>query len=316
MKQVSVYAPASMGNVSVGFDLLGAALEPIRPSNTPFGDVVTVSAGQGVSLSCSGNYAQFLPTNDNIVSRCAQRYLERHAPECSGLELTLAKNLPIGSGLGSSASSVVAALAAVNRYFDDRLNKAELLQFMGELEGEISGSVHFDNVAPSYLGGMQLMLADNAQPLPTFDNWTWVVAYPGITLSTAKMRALLPAEVPMATTIKFGQQLATFVAACYRQDEEQALAVLKDVLAEPYRADHIPGYQAARAHLSQMGFEAVGISGSGPTLFAVCRNDDLAQQGADYLQQNYVTNQYGLVRVCRLASQGVQYKESVLDAVN
>ncbi|QIZ77550.1 homoserine kinase [Ferrimonas lipolytica] len=315
MKSVSVYAPASMGNVSVGFDLLGAALEPLYVEQ-PFGDVVTVTAGQGISLECRGDYAHFLPKQGNIVERCAERFIERHAPQCQGLALTLEKNLPIGSGLGSSASSVVAALAALNRYFDDPLEPQQLLQFMGELEGEISGSVHFDNVAPSYLGGMQLMLADDAQPLPCFDNWYWLVAYPGITLSTAKMRALLPSDVPMTTTIGFGQQLATFVAACYRQDEQQALAVLNDVLAEPHRAAHIPGYQAAKLQLQQLGFEAVGISGSGPTLFAVCRDEQLAKQGADYLQTHYVTNQYGLVRVCRLARQGVQYMEHQLNAVN
>ncbi|WP_298439422.1 homoserine kinase [uncultured Ferrimonas sp.] len=330
MKTVSVYAPASMGNVSVGFDLLGAALEPIvegeQHDELPFGDVVTVTALAATEataatevplhLSCSGAYARFLPATGNIVTRCAQEFIRRYAPECQGLQLTLQKNLPIGSGLGSSASSVVAALAALNRYFGQPLNHAQLLQLMGELEGQISGSVHFDNVAPSFLGGMQLMLADDAQALPSFDNWYWLVAYPGITLSTAKMRALLPSEVPLATTIRYGQQLASFVAASYRGDEAQALAALNDVLAEPHRAAHIPGYQAAKTKLKGLGFEAVGISGSGPTLFAVCRDKAVAEQGRQYLQHHYLTNQYGLVRLCRLAQHGVQYKESQHDAVN
>ncbi len=314
-RHVSAFAPASMGNLSVGFDLLGAALSPIDPC-APLGDVVSVSAGEGIQLNCRGRYASFLPATNNIVVRCAERFLAQFAPQCQGLTLTLDKNLPIGSGLGSSASSVVAALAALNRYFDEPLTATELLQLMGELEGEISGSVHFDNVAPSFLGGLQLMQANGAQAIPSFDHWYWVVAYPGSTLSTAAMRALLPVQVDLSTAIAFGQHLATFVAASFRHDETTALAALTDVLAEPYRAAHIPNYHAARQHLKALGFDAVGISGSGPTLFAVCRDEACARQGQAYLEQQYVTNQYGLVRICRLASQGVIYEESIAHAVN
>ncbi|MBW3165242.1 homoserine kinase [Ferrimonas balearica] len=313
---VTVYAPASMGNVSVGFDLLGAALAPVDGSL--LGDRVSVAAAdQGLSLRCCGAYADVLPPDpaSNIVLRCAERFIERLGLEGVGLQLTLEKNLPIGSGLGSSASSVVAGLAALNAYFDSPLDDQALLHLMGELEGEISGSVHYDNVAPSFLGGLQLMLPERAQPVPSFDNWYWVVAYPGITLSTAKMRALLPKQVEMATAIRFGQQLAAFIDACHRQDEETALAMLQDVLAEPHRAAHIPGYQAARGHLSDLGCAAVGISGSGPTLFAVARNRTQAEAAAEYLGQHYIMNERGLVRVCQLPQQGIQiWQEDVINA--
>ncbi|MBY6188074.1 homoserine kinase [Marinobacter hydrocarbonoclasticus] len=312
---VTVYAPASMGNVSVGFDLLGAALAPVDGSL--LGDRVSVSEGQqGLELRCCGPYVDVLPADpaNNIVRRCAERYVEKLGLEVPGLVLTLEKNLPIGSGLGSSASSVVAALGALNQYFGSPLDEQELLHLMGELEGEISGSIHYDNVAPSYLGGLQLMLPERAQPLPGFDHWYWVVAYPGITLSTAKMRALLPESVPMRTAIRFGQQLAAFVDACHRQDEPTALAMLRDVLAEPHRAAHIPGYQAARGHLAELGCPAVGISGSGPTLFAVARGKAQALAAADYLQQHYVMNERGLVRVCALAPEGIQvWQEDVIN---
>ncbi|WP_084631186.1 homoserine kinase [Ferrimonas senticii] len=320
MRAVTAYAPASMGNLSVGFDLLGAALAPVNDAR-PFGDLVTVAllaegcevGDSGIVLTCSGRYAEFLPTEGNIVERCAEVFIERHVPDFlqrhHGLALHLQKNLPIGSGLGSSASSVVAALAALNRFFGEPLDPEALLLLTGELEGAISGSIHYDNVAPSLLGGMQLMQADRALTLPQFENWYWLVAYPGITLSTAKMRALLPAQYDRATTIEFGQNLAGFIAASYRGDEDSALALLKDVLAEPHRAAHIPGFVAAKAQLSELGFEAVGISGSGPTLFAVCRDGALAEQGAQYLQQHYLTNEFGMVRVCRIAADGVSYSE-------
>ncbi|SHH80073.1 homoserine kinase [Ferrimonas marina] len=312
-QRVSVYAPASMGNVSVGFDLLGAALAPV--DGEPLGDRVHVEASDGpLSLECVGPYADLLPGNvaDNIVLRCARHFLQQQGKPEQGLALTLEKNLPIGSGLGSSASSVVAALAAVNAFFDSPLSPQELLVMMGELEGQISGSVHYDNVAPSYLGGLQLMQQDGARALPGFNAWYWVVAYPGITLSTAKMRALLPTELPLATALRFGQQLASFVDACHRQDEAQALAVLKDVVAEPYRAAHIPGYQAARDKLQALGCPAVGISGSGPTLFAVAGDKTQAEAAARYLQQHYVLNARGLVRICKLDPVGVQVERGAM----
>ncbi|GAA5190868.1 homoserine kinase [Ferrimonas gelatinilytica] len=315
-RAVTAYAPASMGNVSVGFDLLGAALAPIDGSQ--LGDRVSIApgpvVGAGLTLQCSGPFADVLPpvAEENIVWRCVDTFLSRLELGQPDLAITLEKNLPVGSGLGSSASSVVAALVAVNEYFGAPLSSQPLLQLMGELEGEISGSVHFDNVAPSYLGGLQLMLPHRAQALPTFDHWYWVVANPGITLSTAKMRALLPSEHPRATLLSFGQQLATFVDACHRQDEAQALAVLKDVVAEPYRAAHIPGYQAARTRLQALGCPAVGISGSGPTLFAVATERSVAEAAAEHLRQHYLLNERGLVRICRLAEQGAQLSQGEL----
>lgn len=103
--------------------------------------------------------------------------------------MTLEKNMPIGSGLGSSACSVVAALMAMNEHCGKPLNDTRLLALMGELEGRISGSIHYDNVAPCFLGGMQLMIEENdiiSQQVPWFDEWLWVLAYPGIKVSTAE----------------------------------------------------------------------------------------------------------------------------------
>lgn len=305
---LTIYAPASMGNISVGFDLLGAALAPIDGSL--LGDRIRVDwAKQGIVLTNVGIWADKLPTcnEQNIVYQAAAFFLDLQKSD-KGLVIELEKNLPIGSGLGSSASSVVAAFCAFNQLFDEPYSPQELLAFMGQFEARISGSLHYDNVAPCYLGGMQLMLQlDNriCEPLPAFDNWYWVVAYSGESLSTAKMRCLLPENYPRNTCIDYGRHLASFVHACYRQDSELALDSLKDVIAEPYRAEVIPGYLAAKAKMGHLGMAVTGISGSGPTLFSVTQNEDLAQQAADWLANNYC-NEAGFVHVCQLDYQGAR----------
>ncbi|MBO2642288.1 homoserine kinase [Shewanella algae] len=306
---VTVYAPASMGNVGVGFDLLGAALAPIDGSL--LGDTVTVGpAPCGVSLTQLGPWAHKLPQEpqQNIVYRCAEFFLGE-AGSNQGVSLTLSKNLPVGSGLGSSASSVVAALYGLNEYFGRPYDEQALLGLMGRFEGEISGSVHYDNVAPCYLGGLQLMLdlpGRICEPLPAFDSWYWLAAYPGISLSTAAMRALMPNQYDKGTCIEFGRNLSAFVHACYRQDEALALTVLKDVLAEPYRAEAIPGYLAARRGLSELGMLATGISGSGPTLFSISADLARAEQAKRYLEQHYLTEAGGFAHICRLDMQGTR----------
>lgn len=146
--------------------------------------------------------------------------------------------MPIGSGLGSSACSVVAALVAMNEYCGKPLNDTRLLAIMGELEGRISGSIHYDNVAPCFLGGMQLMIEENgiiSQQVPGFDEWLWVLAYPGIKVSTAEARAILPAQYRRQDCIAHGRHLAGFIHACYSRQPGLAAKLMKDVIAEPYR---------------------------------------------------------------------------------
>ncbi|NCO72278.1 MULTISPECIES: homoserine kinase [Shewanella] len=306
---LTVYAPASMGNVGVGFDLLGAALAPIDGSL--LGDrVIISSAVSGISYSQVGEWAHKLPADgkDNIVYQCAEFFLDK-LQRHDGVTICLEKNLPVGSGLGSSASSVVAALYALNEHFGLPFDQQALLALMGEFEGKISGSVHYDNVAPCYLGGMQLMLNSDKQAcatIPSFDNWYWVVAYPGISLSTAKMRALLPLQYDKSVAIDFGRYLSAFVHASYQQDAVLAIEMLKDVLAEPYRAAAIPGYTDARAALTDLGMLTTGISGSGPTLFSVTDDLATAEKAKVWLMEHYISEPGGFAHICKLDQLGTR----------
>ncbi|MGF1725978.1 homoserine kinase [Photobacterium nomapromontoriensis] len=316
---VVVYAPASIGNVSVGFDVLGAAVSPV--DGTLLGDRVQVDAGsQPFTLTCVGRFVDKLPAQaeENIVYRCWQvfaRELDKKGQRLKSVAMTLEKNMPIGSGLGSSACSIVAALDALNRFHDLPLNEMELLALMGEMEAEISGSLHYDNVAPCYLGGLQLMVETMgiiSQPVPCFDEWYWVMAYPGIKVPTAEARAILPSQYRRQDVVAHGRYLGGFIHACHSQQPELAAKMIKDVVAEPYRERLLPGFADARQYALEAGALASGISGSGPTMFSVCDDLDVANRIARWLQEHYVQNDEGFVHVCRLDGQGSKVTGSEL----
>ncbi|TBL90283.1 homoserine kinase [Hafnia alvei] len=305
---VKVYAPASIGNVSVGFDVLGAAVSPV--DGQFLGDCVSVEAADAFSLTSKGSFVSKLPSDpkENIVYQCWERFCQAIGQELS-VAMVLEKNMPIGSGLGSSACSVVAALMALNEFAQQPLDQTQLLALMGEMEGRISGSVHYDNVAPCYLGGLQLILEENgiiSQTVPCFDDWFWVMAYPGIKVSTAEARAILPAQYRRQDCISHGRYLAGFIHACHTRQPILAAKLMNDVIAEPYRTRLLPGFAQARQAAHDIGALACGISGSGPTLFAICDRQDTAQRMTQWLQENYLQNDEGFVHICRLDNAGAR----------
>ena len=306
----TAFAPASIGNVCLGFDVLGAAIAPL--DGTLLGDSVTLQAAESFSLQVHGKFAHKLPPEpeNNIITHCYQLFHQRLREQGKSLppcQLSLDKNLPIGSGLGSSASSIVAALHGLNSFYDNPFSEQQLLFLMGELEGQISGSVHYDNVAPCYMGGLTLTAEqqeDVALSLPVIESWYWVVCYSGISVSTSAARKILPKEITLADTITFGRQLAVFVDALHRQDSRLAAAVMQDVIAEPHRKSLLPGFDESREFALQNGAQAFSISGSGPTVFAICPDLEQAETISRWLSDNYVQNQDGFSHVCQLDLQG------------
>lgn len=278
--RVTAFAPISTGNFIVGFDVLGAALQPI--DGAPLGDWVTVEAASDTTTSIAGPFAASLPREptDNIVHTCRLRYeqeLSKKGHRAQPTHLRLHKALPVGSGLGSSAASAVAALQALNLFYQNALSARELLMLAGEMEGRISGSVHYDNVAPALLGGLQLLVPDArlsvGLPLPP---WHLVLYHPGIEVATRTARAVLPAHYDLATVTAFGQRLAAFVQAVMAQDWPAAAALLSDELIEAHRAPLVPGFVAAKAAALGNGALAFSLSGAGPTCIAVCPDANAA----------------------------------------
>jgi homoserine kinase len=305
-KVLTVYAPASSGNVSVGFDALGLALAPMDGSL--LGDCVSIMPGQPDDwvLCLDGPFEQALPTDQeqNIVITSCRRF-EKAAnavgADIRPLNMTLDKRLPVGSGLGSSASSIVATLVALNRYFNRPLDRPALLQLMAEMEGSISGEIHLDNIAPCLLGGLRLCMPDSARQygLPWPGHWQTIVAWPGTRLETRPAREVLPASYDRKTVVAHGAQFARFVHHLHQGEALAAAGCMSDLLAEPYRTSLLPGFAEAREALGQMGALATGISGSGPTIFCVVDDSRVAETAAHWLRENYLQNDHGFVHICR-----------------
>jgi len=315
IKKVSVFAPASIGNVSVGFDILGVAVRPV--DGTLLGDVVTVEVSDTDILTVEGEFAKKLPSepSENIVWHCLQLFNQELLKAnilVRTVAITLDKKMPVGSGLGSSACSVVAALEALNCFYRDNFlfsfEKEKMLLMMGQMEAQISGSLHYDNVAPCFYGGMQLMIPNSkviTRTLPQFDDCFFVMAYPGIEVSTKAAREVLPEQYSRKDLITFGQNLATFVDSCHRNDKQQAFSVVSDIVAEPYRKHLIPGFEQACEYLRSQDCLTVGISGSGPTLFCVTDCESKAHEFAIWLRGNYLQTLEsgiceGFVHVCKV----------------
>lgn len=303
---LTVYAPASSGNLSVGFDALGLALEPIDGSL--LGDCVSIMHGRPADwmLCMDGPFAHALPEDQeqNIVITSCRRF--EQAARVAGadvypLNMTLDKRLPVGSGLGSSASSIVATLVALNQFFGRPLDRPRLLQLMAEMEGSISGEIHLDNIAPCLLGGLRLCMPNDARQygLPWPGHWQSVVAWPGTRLETKAARGVLPVGYERKKVVAHGAQFALFVHQLYQGEAGGAANCLVDLLAEPFRKSLLPGFDQARLELKQMGALAMGISGSGPTIFCITDDSHVAEAVAGWLKQNYMQNESGFVHICR-----------------
>jgi homoserine kinase len=274
------YAPASIGNVAAGFDLLGAALAPLDGSL--LGDLVHAVHAPAASFRLTGPFAPALAgeSRPNLVLRARDLFIEAvGASEAVGpFALTLEKRLPVASGLGSSASSIVATLVALQALCGDPLSGSDLLDLAGRAEGLTSGSMHLDNVAPSLLGGLQLMVPGRAgQPatrrLPWPSDLLLVVVHPAFQLSTAKSRRALPERPDWRATVDFAGNLAGLVEALHSGDRALLARCLRDPIVEIHRAPLVPGFHAAQAAARELGALGCSLSGSGPSVFAVAEDE-------------------------------------------
>ena len=285
-QEVKVFAPASIGNVSCGFDVLGLAVQ------SP-GDEVIMALNDSKEVTIKeiiGDDGRLpLEVNKNTAGVAVIEYL-KSIGVVQGVEISLYKNLPLGSGMGSSAASGVAAVVAINHLMGEKLNREELLPFVMEAERVACGSAHADNAAPSLLGGLILVRQNHPLDIisiPTPKELFCVLVHPQIEVKTKDARSVLKSTISLRDGITQWGNTAALVAGMMKNDYELIGRSLVDVVAEPLRADLIPGFRRAKEIAIQNGALGCGISGSGPTIFCLCRGKQNAQQAGDAVQQEF-----------------------------
>jgi len=269
-------APASVGNVGIGFDILGHSLAgagdraQVRRIDEP---VVRIAAIEGVVVDLPLDAAQNTAGMALMALRKALGL--RH-----GFELVLHKGIALGSGMGGSASSCVAALVAANALLERPLPMEALYGFALEGEAVASGGRHGDNVGPMLLGGLVLATRDRLVRVPVPEAWHCALVHPHMVLETRKARAALAGNYQLGEFVAQSANLSLTLAGCWQGDAALVREGLNDVLVEPRRAPLIPGF--ARVKQAAMDHHAMGasISGAGPSVFGWFERREDAQAAA------------------------------------
>jgi homoserine kinase len=304
---VQVFAPASIGNFAAGFDLLGAAIAPLE--GPPLGDRVEAALAPEDTFAADGPFAGQLPPEprDDLVLKARDAFARAWGRTLPPLALRLHKELPVGSGLGSSSTSVVATLVALDVLLGAGLDEAALLRAAGETEAHASGGWHLDNVAPALLGGLRLVdAAGAARALPFPDRLVFAVASPDLRLDTSDARRVLPARVPLALATAHAQNLASLVLALLAGDDALRRTCLRDLLAEPHRARLVRGFRQVQAAALDLGAEGCTYSGAGPAIFAVADRDRAPAVARAMAAAWTRAGVPCRVRLCRLEGQGAR----------
>lgn len=266
---VCVFAPATVANVASGFDVLGFALD--MP-----GDLVVARRVErpGVRIALvTGDDGRLPRESDRNTAGVAVAGLLERLGRPFGVEVELHKRMPLASGLGSSAASAVAGVFAANLLAGAPLDRRGLLPFVMEAERVACGSAHADNVAPALLGGFVLIRSYNPLDvvcLPVPGSLSVAVVHPHIEVRTEDARRILKRDIRLSRAVEQWGNLAGLVASLYTGDFALLSRCLKDVVAEPVRSLLIPGFPAVKQAALDAGALGCSISGSGPSVFALC----------------------------------------------
>jgi len=279
MNSIKVFAPASVANVVCGFDVLGFALDSIGDELT-----IEISDVPGVRLIIEGNNELPTDPNTNTATHGIVSILKNmeHPP---GIVVRLQKNLPLGSGMGSSASSAVAGVYGINKLLDLNLNQNQLLYHAAMSESMASGGMHLDNIAPALLGGFTLVRSKDpidVLKLKMHTKLHSVLIHPHVSVNTKDARQLLRGHIPLEKAVNQTGHIAGFVLGLTSGDTQLMRRSMIDEIVEPVRAALVPGFDEARSRAMSKKIIGCGLSGSGPTIFAI---------GADKLELESAGNE-------------------------
>jgi homoserine kinase len=267
LNTISAFAPATVANVAVGFDVLGFAVDTV-------GDIVTLKKTSDVGKieieSIKGLEGLPFDPNKNTATVGLVKMMKDFALPF-GLKVSIEKGIPLSSGMGGSAASSVAAVVAANAFLPTPLSKSELLSYALEGETAASGAIHADNVAPSLFGGLTLIRSTNPIDVISipYPKLFCVLIHPDIKVETKHSRSVLSPQVAMPKFVQQSAHLASFIAGCFQNDVELIKRSCKDFVIEEQRAHLIPGFHDVKNAALKANALACSISGSGPSIFAL-----------------------------------------------
>lgn len=292
---IKVFAPASVANVAVGFDILGFALD--KPGDeiiVRFSDQV-----KGLKITLITGAKGKLPYDikKNTAGYAAWTMLKHLGEEERGIEMEIHKKMPFGSGLGSSAASAAAGVMAINELLRRPLTKREMLHFAVLGEQIADGAYHADNVAPSLMGGM-LLIRNNkdldVHRLPLPKGLYATVVYPYVKILTKDARDVLSATVSLSKTIEQTGNIGGFIIGMFNSDFELISRSLNDVIVEPQRAKLIPHFYEVKEAALKAGALGCSISGAGPSIFALSQNSLIAEEVGEAMKRIFFDNNIDL----------------------
>jgi homoserine kinase len=286
VKSIKALAPATVANVSCGFDIFGFAVE--APADEV---IISLKEAPGVVIKLITGDGGKLPMEaDRNTSGVAVEAFLKEIESDLGAEIILHKKLPLGSGMGSSAASSAAALVAINHLHGNPFSREQLLPFAMEAERIACGSAHADNVAPSLLGGFVLIRGYDpldVAKIPTPPDLYCTLVHPHLELKTSDSRRVLKATIPMKDAIIQWGNIAGLVVGLMKPDYGLIMRSLNDVVAEPIRSVLIPGFANIKTEAIRQGALGCGISGSGPTIFALSTEYSIADHVGKAIQQQF-----------------------------
>jgi len=273
MNEIKLFSPATVANVSCGFDVLGFCLEAIGDEM-----VIRKTANKGVKITKIEGYDLPFEVKKNVAGVSALALYEAANPDF-GFEIEIYKKIKPGSGVGSSSASAAGSVYGMNVLLGSPYTPLELTSFAIKGEALASKSEHADNIAPALYGGFTWV--KSLEPLeilqiPTPDDLFAVVIHPQIEIKTADARKILPKDISLKNAIIQWSNVGSLIHGLHSNNYELISRSLEDVIVEPFRSQLIPGFGTIKKAALEHGALGTGISGSGPSVFSLCKSQTTA----------------------------------------
>ena len=305
MSSVKLFSPATVANLSCGFDVLGCCLDNVGDEM-----VISLVKEKGVRITKIDGADLPMETHINVAGVAVEALLEQLGDETTGVEIEIYKKIKAGSGIGSSAASSAGAVWGVNHLLGYPFSNKQLVAFAMEGEKLASGNAHADNVAPALLGGFTLVRSYtplDVLKLHTPDDLVMTVIHPQIEVKTSDARKVIKPNITLKKAIHQWGNLGGFISGLYTGDYDLIGRSLEDVIVEPMRSILIPEFRKVKNAALENGALGCGISGSGPSIFALSKGEETAKKVAEAIREVYQTT--GLefdIHVSKINSEGVR----------